>query len=231
MITPHQSREIKGRKLTMRRTAIHAGIGIGIGITAMLALAGCAGAAPEVTGSTSPSLSPPATAGALPTFKLTSDTVAAGEEFPLAQRSAVFGVPGGKDVSPQLSWSGFPDETKSFIVSVYDPDAPTGSGFWHWTVANIPASVTSLPEGAGTRGSKRLPAGAVQVPNDAGLAQYIGAAPPSGTHEYQITVTALGVSGFTEEQRVTSPLVQFYASGSTLARATITVPATAGKGN
>lgn len=74
-------------------------------------------------------------------FTVTSTTVADGAAWPSAQRSA--GVPGGKDVSPQLSWSGAPEGTRSYAVTVYDPDAPTGSGFWHWAVADIPAAVTA----------------------------------------------------------------------------------------
>ena len=90
----------------------------------------------------------------LPTFTLTSESFTDGGEWSNDQVSGIMGA-GGKDVSPQLSWSGFPEETKSFAVTVYDPDAPTGSGFWHWAVANLPASVTELPADAGD-GSERI---------------------------------------------------------------------------
>jgi hypothetical protein len=97
---------------------------------------------------------------------VTSTDVTDGQALPLAQMSAIFGVPGGKDLSPQLSWSGAPGETKSYTVTMYDPDAPSGSGFWHWAVADIPGSVTGLPTGAGD-GTEHLPTGAFHLPNDA----------------------------------------------------------------
>ena len=93
---------------------------------------------------------------------MTSTDVTDGQALPLAQMSAIFGVPGGKDLSPQLSWSGAPGETKSYTVTMYDPDAPSGSGFWHWAVTDIPASVTGLPTGAGN-GTEHLPAGASTI--------------------------------------------------------------------
>lgn len=110
-------------------------------------------------------------------FTVTSTTVADGAAWPIAQFSGLSGVPGGKDVSPQLSWSGAPEGTRSYAVTVYDPDAPTGSGFWHWAVADIPASVTALPEGAGDDTGSGLPEGACQLPGDSRAARYIGAAP------------------------------------------------------
>ena len=86
---------------------------------------------------------------AVPAFTVTSTDVTDGQELPPAQMSAIFGVPGGQDLSPQLSWSGAPAETKSYTVTMYDPEAPSGSGFWHWALADIPAAVTGLPAGAG----------------------------------------------------------------------------------
>ena len=102
---------------------------------------------------------------------------------------------GGQDESPQLSWSGAPAGTKGYAVTVFDPDAPTASGFWHWAVLNIPADVTSLPAGAGSRDGAALPAGALQLKNDAGFAGYLGAAPPTGhgPHRYLIMVHAVDV--------------------------------------
>ncbi|MDM7488987.1 YbhB/YbcL family Raf kinase inhibitor-like protein [Rhodococcus sp. CSLK01-03] len=131
----------------------------------------------------------------LPTFDLTSEDITDGRPLKPEQASGIFGVPGGRDVSPQLSWSGFPPETKSFVVTMFDPDAPTASGFWHWAVANIPASVTSLPAGAGDDTGSGLPEGAVTLKNDGGLHRFLGAAPPQGhgPHRYIVAVHALDV--------------------------------------
>src|ERR1051326_9407408 len=123
----------------------------------------------------------------VPSFTVTSTDVQDGQEMPTPQTGAMLGL-GGKDLSPQLSWSGFPATTKSFVVTMYDPDIKTPGGFWHWAVVNIPANVTSLKTGAGNASSTDLPAGAFQLTNDVGMAQYQGAAPPKGDgkHRYFI---------------------------------------------
>jgi Raf kinase inhibitor-like YbhB/YbcL family protein len=126
----------------------------------------------------------------LPSFTVTSESVTDGQRLAIDQ---VGGGAGGLDVSPQLSWSGFPPETRSFAVTVYDPDAPTASGFWHWAVFNLPAAVTQLPAGVGD--GSDLPGEAITLANDAGLKRYVGAMPPpgTGTHRYLIAVHAVGV--------------------------------------
>lgn len=121
----------------------------------------------------------------LPTFTVTSTDVSEGVEMESMFR--------GRDgVSPQLSWSGQPDGAQSYIVSCYDPDAPIPSGFWHWAVFNIPSDTTALVQGAGAADSTDLPEGSIQLPNDAGLSQYIGPSPtPGPSHHYYFAVLAL----------------------------------------
>ncbi|MDQ0754672.1 YbhB/YbcL family Raf kinase inhibitor-like protein [Arthrobacter sp. B3I4] len=128
------------------------------------------------------------------TFTLRSDALDDGGVLPAAQRGAATGA-GARDESPPLSWSGAPAGTRSYAVTVFDPDAPGPGGFWHWAVLDIPADVTSLPAGAGSRDGRSLPSGAFQLRNDGGSVGYLGAAPPKGhgPHHYIITVHALNV--------------------------------------
>jgi Raf kinase inhibitor-like YbhB/YbcL family protein len=158
----------------------------------------------------------------VPAFQVTSTDVRDGERLPNAQVSGIFGA-GGEDVSPQLSWSGFPAATKSFAVTCFDPDAPTGSGFWHWAVANIPASVTELSAGAGDPDAGKLPAGAIMLNSDASAPRYIGAAPPPGhgPHRYLFAVHALDVEQLPIDASATAAMMGFQMFGHTLARAVI----------
>ncbi|HLY13298.1 MAG TPA: YbhB/YbcL family Raf kinase inhibitor-like protein [Candidatus Limnocylindrales bacterium] len=160
---------------------------------------------------------------------MVSSTVQDGQPLPAAQLSAVFAVPGGKDISPALSWSGFPAATQSFVVSMYDPQAPTGSGFWHWIIADIPVTTTSLPENAGAPDSPALPAGAIELGGDAGMHRYIGGAPPagSGVHDYFLTVTALDVPKSGVGADASGAFLGFNIGGHTLARATLIWPTSA----
>jgi Raf kinase inhibitor-like YbhB/YbcL family protein len=126
-------------------------------------------------------------------FMLNSREVKSGSPMSIAQ---AFTDCNGENISPALSWSGEPAGTQSFAVTMYDPDARAGSGWWHWMVFNIPASVHALAAGAGSDGAKDLPAGAVQGRNDFGLSQYSGPCPPVGdhAHHYEITVYAVKVA-------------------------------------
>ena len=126
----------------------------------------------------------------------------------------------GGNVSPALSWSGAPKGVKSFAVSIFDSDAPTSSGFWHWWIANIPADATSLPKGAGS--GTGLPVGAVQAPNDFGDIGYGGPCPPKGTpHHYQITVYALDADKLDVDKDASPAAVSYNVHAHTLAKATL----------
>lgn len=139
--------------------------------------------------------SPLAKLNDVPTFTVTSSDVTDGQTLPGPQLSGRMELPGGADTSPQLAWSGFPQGTKSFAVTCYDPDAPTQSGWWHWAVLNLPVDCTELPTDAGNADNPQLPAGAIQLRNDAGFAGYLGAAPPPGhgDHRYFFMVHAVDV--------------------------------------
>ncbi|MCU1480257.1 MAG: phospholipid-binding protein [Subtercola sp.] len=160
-------------------------------------------------------------------FTVTSSSIRDGEALPPAQMSGVFGVPGGQDSSPQLSWSGAPEGTLSYAVTMYDPDAPTGSGFWHWAVAGLPADVTELPEGAGDDTGSGLPASAVQLRNDGGAARYIGGAPPAGhgAHRYFVVVHALDVADLGVGADASPAFLGFSMFGHELGRAVIVATA------
>lgn len=125
-------------------------------------------------------------------FSLASPDIAAHSTIGATHVFNSWGCTGG-NVSPRLEWSGAPEGTQSFALTVYDPDAPTGSGFWHWVVVNIPATATGLERGAGTRDGQSLPAGSVQVPTDFGVPGYGGPCPPVGDtpHRYLFTLHAL----------------------------------------
>ncbi len=129
----------------------------------------------------------------------------------------------GKNVSPALSWKGAPAGTKSFAVTVYDPDAPTGSGFWHWVVFNIPASATGLPKNAGDAKANLMPPGAVQSRTDYGFAGWGGPCPPKGDkpHHYIFTVFAVDVDHIDADANTSAAVVGFNLHFHTLAKAKI----------
>lgn len=148
-------------------------------------------------------------------FTVTSNGFADGDPLPDAQ------VQARGNRSPHLSWSGAPEGTKSFAVTCYDPDAPTGSGFWHWTVANIPADVNELAEGASSDG---LPGGAVEGRTDFGEPGFGGAAPPPGhgPHRYIFTVFAVDVDSLPVTQEDSGAKYGFNLHFHTLEKASIT---------
>lgn len=152
-------------------------------------------------------------------LSLTSPSVANGTALPMKH---VGSGCGGQNVSPALNWSGLPAGTQSLVVTMYDPDAPTGSGFWHWGVYNLPATATGLAEGAGSTGGT-LPAGALQTNNDGGAPGYTGACPPVGdaAHRYVITLYALS-KPITLPAGASNAFLGFNLNGATLAKTSLT---------
>ncbi|GLC24741.1 kinase inhibitor [Roseisolibacter agri] len=130
----------------------------------------------------------------------------------------------GQNVSPQLAWKNAPAGTKSFAITAYDPDAPTGSGWWHWVVYDIPATTTALPSGAGSTTPAALPAGAVQGTTDFGAKGYGGPCPPPGDkpHRYIFTVHALKVAKLDVPATATAAMIGFNINANRLASATLT---------
>lgn len=159
---------------------------------------------------------------AVPSLQVTSTDIRDGEQLPQPQVSGLFGA-GGQDVSPQLSWSGAPEGTRGYVVTCFDPEAPTASGFWHWAVVDIPASVTELPTGAGDETGSGLPAGAFQLRNDGGMTRFVGAAPPPGhgRHRYFFVVHAIDTDSLGLDPQATPAFLGFNLFGHTLARGMI----------
>nr|WP_281010198.1 YbhB/YbcL family Raf kinase inhibitor-like protein [Oharaeibacter diazotrophicus] len=152
-------------------------------------------------------------------FTVTSPDFTDGGRLGEAQVFDGFGCTGG-NVAPALAWTGAPAGTKSFAVTVYDPDAPTGSGFWHWSMFDIPAATTSLA--TGSTGAGR-PAGAVEVRNDYGGTGFGGACPPPGpAHRYVVTVFALKVDKLGLGADATPAVTGFMLNANVLATARIT---------
>lgn len=156
-------------------------------------------------------------------FVLTSGDVGEGGAFTARQEADAFGCAGGSQ-SPALAWRGAPPGTRSFAVTVFDQDAPTGSGFWHWMVYDIPFTETSLPSGAGGAAGDGLPRGAVQARTDLGTRGFAGVCPPpgDGPHRYLVTVHALGTDRLDVPPDATPALVGYLLHANTLATASLT---------
>ena len=153
-------------------------------------------------------------------LKLSSSSIAEGAQLDQAFVFAGFGC-SGDNQSPQLTWSGAPQGAKSFAITAYDPDAPTGSGWWHWNVVNIPAAVTSVELNASASG--KMPAGAREIRNDFGAAGFGGACPPPGeVHRYIFTVHALSVDRLDLPENPSNALTGFMVRANTIESARIT---------
>ncbi|HTV10580.1 MAG TPA: YbhB/YbcL family Raf kinase inhibitor-like protein [Acidimicrobiales bacterium] len=157
----------------------------------------------------------------VPSFQLTSNDIKEGATLP---NEHVSDWVGGANLSPHLRWSGFPAQTAGFAITCYDPDAPTGSGFWHWAVAGLPSTLTELPRGAGKASGGSLPSGAVQLRHDGGGVGYMGAAPPQGDkpHRYIFAVHALDTDKLDVGPGAAPAILGFNITFHVIARATLT---------
>lgn len=152
-------------------------------------------------------------------WKLTSTDIAEGKTLANTQVYNGFGCT-GENISPQLSWGKAPEGTKSLAITAYDPDAPTGSGWWHWVAFNIPANTTELPSGAS---GKSMPAGTIESKTDFGSTGFGGACPPKGhkPHRYQFTVWALKTDKLDLDAGTSGAKVGYFLNENALAKATI----------
>lgn len=156
-------------------------------------------------------------------FKLSSSEIKANVMMPKSFEFNGFGC-SGENKSPALKWSGAPKGTKSFAITVYDPDAPTGSGWWHWMVINIPSDVTELPTNAGALNSVTLPKGAIQSRSDFGMAAWGGPCPPQGdkAHRYIFTVYALKTDKLEVPADATAALTGYMIHANMLGKVSFT---------
>jgi len=165
------------------------------------------------------SISASALAGSL---TLSSQDIAQGEYMAKAQEFNGFGCSGG-DLSPHLKWLDAPKGTKSFAITAYDPDAPTGSGWWHWQIVNIPMTVMEIQTGAGNTKNNSAPAGSTQIQNDYGSRGFGGACPPEGhgVHHYRFTIHALSVEKLTLPKDASGALTGYMINAKTIESSTI----------
>ncbi len=156
-------------------------------------------------------------------FKLSSPEIKPGSTMDKRFEFNGFGC-SGENKSPELKWSGAPKDTRSFAVTVYDPDAPTGSGWWHWVVINIPGDTTGLAANAGALNSTTLPKGAVQGRTDYGVAAWGGTCPPQGDkpHRYIFTVYALKTDKIDVPPDATAALTGYMIHANALGKASFT---------
>lgn len=157
-------------------------------------------------------------------FKLSSTDLAPDGWLPAEQVFDSFGCV-GRNRSPALAWTGLPPDTKSLALTFYDPDAPTGSGWWHWVVVNIPPTANGLVRDAGNRAGNLLPAGAIQVRTDFGEPGYGGACPPPGDkpHRYIFTAYALKIEHIDLPANATAALAGFMINANMIEKTTLTV--------
>lgn len=156
-------------------------------------------------------------------FEISSPAVGSDKTIPMKNVANGFGCSGGNASLP-LEWKDVPDGAKSLTITVFDPDAPTGSGFWHWLVVNLPPDTTSLPEGAGEPGNAKLPEGAVQARGDAGVAGYFGPCPPEGDapHHYVVTIFAVDANLDGIDDNTSGAVVGFNLHFHTIDKASVT---------
>lgn len=155
-------------------------------------------------------------------LSLSSNDISHGEFMTKKHEFTGFGC-SGEDLSPHLKWSNAPEGTKSFAITAYDPDAPTGSGWWHWQIVNISKNVTEISTGAGSTKQNLAPAGSMQIKNDFGSRGFGGACPPQshGVHHYRFTIHALSVEKLELPEGASGALAGYMINANTIETSTI----------